>query len=261
MFGRIKKDIVLSIVLLFLVLSNVSVYHLLRSDFGTGDDGSYISHVSSFSLDYDKNYLNEIAKRRTVDGLYPSHSFGGAITTYPLTVIGASLDKLIQSDIVLNRNATQFSFTLLFLLLSKVFMFYAIIWMLGNCYQKFIGKSLENINLILAFVLFGAGSYYFFQRFTMVHAEEIFLTTLIISISTLAVHSKNIYLYLPMVTCSVMIGLLTKASNIPIIFIPIIVGYIFKVRVYSILGLLISGLAGGALAELIKYFFLWHLPY
>lgn len=254
MFGRIKiSNNIMSLVLLLLVLSHVSFYQLLRTDFGTSDDGSYISHVMSFSLDNDKDYSNEIAKRRTVDGIYPSHSFGGALVTYPFTKIGGILDNSVNTDVVENRSQTPFSFTFLLLLLAKIFMFYTCIQLVSSIQPSSSGE-IQKQKTTLGYVLFGAAGYYFFQRFTMVHAEEMFMASVVL-FASFKMHKLRNSLYPLVLTLAIILSLLIKASNLPVVLFPFLVAMILKSSLRAYLKISMIVIIGVILTELSKYFF------
>ena len=168
------KNIIKSIFLFVLVMSLIKTDYRLVSEINCcSDDFEYFIHSQTIVEDRDFDYSNQIidsskARFRNGDKIAPAGFVGSGIMASPFYFLGYILNGLFEGS-------PTFNFIILFYSLSSIFYLFLSLYLLI--------KSIELINpkanrFFLTLIFFGSGiSYYAFERYSMTHVYEVFITS------------------------------------------------------------------------------------
>lgn len=207
-------------VLLFVLLFVKVDYRLVSNINCCGDDYDYFIHAQTIATDFDFDYSNQLQddQRIKYNGkIAPKGFVGSGLLASPFYFIGQMFDKFLKSYGNFNYTIISYSFSSIFYLF------------LGF---KFLNDSLilvnQKIDSLLLFILyFGSGVAYFaFERFSMTHSYEVFISTLIIYFSIKYSYEENIFkknLFAFLLPVIVVFGLLTRWTNYYLILQPLII--------------------------------------
>ncbi len=224
------KNIIKSIFLFVLVMSLIKTDYRLVSEINCcSDDFEYFIHSQTIVEDRDFDYSNQIidsskARFRNGDKIAPAGFVGSGIMASPFYFLGYILNRLFEGS-------PTFNFIILFYSLSSIFYLFLSLYLLI--------KSIELINpkanrFFLTLIFFGSGiSYYAFERYSMTHVYEVFITSLLIYLSLIFSRSKlghqsNIYAFsIPLV---VLLGILCRWTNYYFFILPFVINMLHKLK-------------------------------
>jgi hypothetical protein len=218
------------LIFLFLLLFFVKTdYRFVSSINCCGDDYDYFIHAVTITTDFDLDYSNQLNEENHIrynGKIAPKGFIGTGIMASPFLFIGNLLNKIFA-------NQSVFNFQILMYSLSSIFYLLISYWFLVKTILR-INKDADKILLTLLF--FGSGvSYYAFERFSMTHVYEVFISSLIIYLSTnycfeKDYSKKNLLAFV--IPLSIILGILVRWTNYYLFVLPVIViGLIGKNRI------------------------------
>ena len=176
-----NKSIFTVILILFLLLILKIDYRFIENVECCGDDHDYYIHAETIALDFDLDYTNQLAgnensRYNNNDKIAPIGFIGSGILSSPFLFIGDILQSYYSE--IFDDQEQLFNFRIILYSFSAVF--YSFLTYL------LIIKSLKVLNLkfkpfeVLIFFLGSGISYYAFERYSMTHIYEAFMSILIL---------------------------------------------------------------------------------
>jgi len=218
------------LILIFLVLFFIKTdYRFVSSINCCGDDYDYFIHAVTIATDFDLDYSNQLNEGSHIKyngKIAPKGFIGSGIFASPFLLIGNFLNEIFYKQSIFNFKILMYSLSSIFYLLISY-------WLLVKTILK-INKNPDRILLTLLF--FGSGvSYYAFERFSMTHVYEVFISSLIIYLTTNYCFEedyskKNLLAFL--IPLSIILGILVRWTNYYLFFLPwIVIGLLGKNRI------------------------------
>ena len=214
-------------IILIILLSFLRIDYRFKSSVECcSDDYDYFIHAETIALDFDLDYTNQNPR----DFRYYSNNkntpigfIGSGILSAPFLLFGNILSNLFNE----NLDSEIFNYKIFFYSLSSVFYFLISYFLIYKCLEK-LNIKFEKYFLLLIFS--GSGVTYFaFERFGMTHVYEVFTISLLI-FCCLNFYTNNIYFkyYALLIPFVMLIGFLTRMSNIYLFLLPIIIKFFLK---------------------------------
>lgn len=232
-----KLKIIKNALLYLIILLSIKPTYLLQKTL-SGDDLSYWIFITSFLLDYDWKFYDEIVLQSIeIDTVYktlvPLHSYGSSLISIPFISIFLIFDQILNQDVLtLPNKVFNSSMYFGYYFLSSFVIFYGI---------KLINKSLDLLEIDykkidLAIIVLGSGIYYYtFNRFTLNHTFEFFVNCLIIYTFTKIAKDKKTF-YIPFFIFFLFLSLNIRIMNFNILFFPLVIFFLMKkdFKVFSV---------------------------
>jgi len=137
-----------------------------------GDDLSYLSHAFTIALDFDLDYANEPATRKSGNGRLASHPLGPGVMAAPFVALFSAADRLSGNPVIGNHALYSGSWSYFGFLFSAVFYYLSGISLYYRSMLRVCFVPPGTAFLVLA----SSGSAYFaMNRFTLGHSFEFFL--------------------------------------------------------------------------------------
>ena len=191
-----------------------------------GDDHDYYLHAETIALDFDFNYDNQfenIEKIRFInDGKKAPKGFvGSGILSSPFLFIGNIFDKLIVNNSIYNYKILFYSFSSIFYLFFSIHLMKKTLTLM---------KIKYNFNLLLLFYLGSGVTYFAFERYSMSHSYEVFTASLVFYFSAKYYSNDKSNKYAFLIPLSIMLGLLVRWVNYYVIFLPLVIKLLMRVK-------------------------------
>ena len=141
-----------------------------------GDDLSYLSHAFTMGLDFDLDYANEPATRKSANGRVASHPMGPGLMAAPFVALFSTVDRLGDHPVISNHAMYSGSWSYFGFLFSTVFYYFSGIMLYYRAMVQIRPLPATTAFLLLA----SSGAAYFaMNRFTLGHSFEFFLLAVI----------------------------------------------------------------------------------
>lgn len=219
---------------IFLLLFIFLLFLRIDYRFDTGikccsDEYDYFSHAATIVYDFDLDYSNQNIRDFSYyknDKNTPIGFIGTGILLSPFLFTGNLISEILNENLdteILNFQFLIYSF-------ASIFYFFVSYFLILNSLSH-LKIQFNNFHLLLIFS--GSGiSYYAFERFGMTHVFEVFCLSLLINISIKyysedSVENKLIAFIIPY---TLLIGFITRMSNIYIFIIPYLMKKIVQHR-------------------------------
>lgn len=214
---QISRFFLLFFLLLFFVKTD---YRFVSTINCCGDDYDYFIHAVTIASDFDLDYSNQLneANHISYNGkIAPKGFIGSGILASPFLLIGNFLTQISNNQSVFNFQILMYSVSSIFYLLISYLLL-----------MKTILRINQNADKTLVSLLFfGSGiSYYAFERYSMTHVYEVFISSLIIYLATNYCHEnvrgkQNLIAFL--IPLSILFGILVRWTNYYLLVLPLIV--------------------------------------
>ncbi len=224
------KIVIKNIVLLVLVMSLIKTDYRLISEINCcSDDFEYFVHAQTIAVDRDFDYSNQIidtsnARFKNEDKIAPAGFVGSGIMASPFYFLGHTLNELFQGS-------PTFNFIILFYSLSSIIYLFLSIFLLIKSIE--LVYPLAN-RFFIFLIFFGSGiSYYAFERYSMTHVYEVFVTSLLIYLSLKFSNSNLQYqsnLYAFVIPLIILIGILCRWTNYYYFILPFVINFLHKTK-------------------------------
>lgn len=217
-----NKSIFTVILILFLLLILKIDYRFIENVECCGDDHDYYIHAETIALDFDLDYTNQLAgnensRYNNNDKIAPIGFIGSGILSSPFLFIGDILQSYYSE--IFDDQEQLFNFRIILYSLSTIFYFFL-------TYLLTI-KSLKVLNLkfkpfeVLIFFLGSGISYYAFERYSMTHIYEAFMSILILYCSlNFYLSKKPNFIYAFLIPFLIFIGISVRWVNYFFFLIP-----------------------------------------
>lgn len=141
-----------------------------------GDDLSYLSHAFTIALDFDLEYANEPATRRSGNGMVASHPMGPGVMAAPFVAAFSVIDRLTANPVIGNHALYSGSWSYFGFLAASVFYYLSGIYLY---YRSML--RVRDIGRTTAFLLLASSgaAYFAMNRFTLGHSFEFFLLAVV----------------------------------------------------------------------------------
>lgn len=220
-----KNKYIKIIVLLFIILLFTKIDFRFKTDITCcSDDFDYFIHAETIAEDFDLDYTNQLEgyeeKRFSKVKIAPKGFIGSGLLASPFILIGNLLDSLFGevSNQHVNFKILIYSFSSYFYFLASLYLIYKSV-----AYLDFKITTYKTLLYIS-----GSGViYYFFERYSMTHVYEVFVSSLIIYFSS-AYYSTNKNFYAFMVPLSIFLGFEIKWIHFYFFVLPFLIKSIKK---------------------------------
>ena len=220
-----KNKYIKVIVLLFIVLLFTKIDFRFKTDITCcSDDYDYFIHAETIAQDFDFDYTNQLEgfeeERFNKVKTAPKGFIGSGLLASPFIFIGNQLDSIFGE---ISNNHVNFK--ILFYSFSSYFYFLLSIFLI---YKSTLHLDFKITTFKTLLYISGSGViYYFFERYSMTHAYEVFASSLIIYFSA-AFYSTNRNMYAFMIPLSVFIGFEIKWIHFYFFALPFLIKCIKK---------------------------------
>jgi hypothetical protein len=179
----LRLYIPLALLWVFLALFHLRPARLASGYVYGGDDYGYLAHLSTWLIDGDLDYFNDLegpVKRNQFPKNHAdNYAVGSAYLAAPFYWIGLQCDRVGQrrfSSLKAERNYKN-TWTIVFYLLGQQLLAVLGIWFLSLCMREELQLSITSSFIGLAGVLVSFLAVYIFRR-PMAHAAEFFISSL-----------------------------------------------------------------------------------
>lgn len=223
-----KKILNISLIVLALLLFLKIDYRFTEFIGCCGDDHDYYMHAETLALDFDFDYSNQLlgyenSRFNKNNKIAPIGFIGAGLLAAPFLYLGNAIEIFVEKYFF--EVESLFNLKILFYSFSSIFyLFFTLLLILR------ILVILELKFNVLEVVVIFAGSglpYYAFERFSMTHTYEAFMSSLIFYLSIKFYSAKrNQKLYAILLPLAIAIGLSIRWVNYFFLFIPLIARYL-----------------------------------
>jgi len=261
--------------LMFLFQFNPAPLYYKGAWTGISDEDAYLAHALTIGLDCDLDYSNEPIHALNPRHTAPRHPIGPGLMAAPFVAFFSLIDRWQGNPIIHDHAQFLTSWSLFGFVFSKVFFFFASLWMYFDA-----GRRIQNGLLTAAtiFLLVSGSSvlFYVLQRFAMAHSFEFCAHALVFWASVnlwqrLPQEEIRVGSLLPLALCAeagVAMNLLIRPSNLNVVLLPhLLIGILFvshgrrafsTVRIHA---MLLGALLGCLIPVELIFFRFYQKPY
>lgn len=221
------------------------------------DDTSYLSHAFTIGLDFDLDYSNEIATTFIKGRQFPVHPIGSGLLAAPFVAVFGILDRVGNHLVINERISHTGSWAFFGFLFAVNLYFLTALFLYWSSLNLFNVKYSVGVNLLI--MLSTGVIYYVLGRFTMSHGFEFF--SLALCLYTASKFSRNLCVCVQSYGfwclfngLSVVLSLLVRSANLPVIILPYLVLLMYSVEFNR-------SLTWRPIAILTLSLLLWLIPY
>jgi len=217
-----KNKVFTFLLILFVLLSLFRVDYRFKGTVECcSDDYDYYLHASTIAIDFDLDYSNQEVRgfsyykngKKTPIGF-----IGSGIYSSPFLFTGKVISNLFSED----TSRDILNFQLLLYSISPISYLFASLYFMGKTLNIF--KIEFNKYELLLFMFSSGIAYFAFERFSMTHAYEHFSTSILLFLlSAFYVKDKNTNLFALLVPVFLLLGYLTRMSNIYVFLLPLLI--------------------------------------
>lgn len=221
-----KKFIYFLLFIIFLIFLKID-FRFVDGIYCCSDDFDYYIHAETIVEDFDLDYSNQLKNLEDKrfyknDISAPIGFFGSGLLSSPFLFLGGLFDKYLfeSTNNFMNYKILIYSFSSIFYYLLTIYLLIKTL--------KILDIKFNSVHLVIFFS--GSGViYYVFERFSMTHIYESFVSALILFFSAKFYKtSKKFKKYGFFIPIGIMLGLMVKWVNLYLLALPLIIKYITK---------------------------------